>query len=49
MKGNLEIDEITPESAGKLAEKWMTIADADNSGTIDFGEFTVFIKKFTPD
>ena len=27
----------------------MTIADIDGSGTIDFGEFTEFLNKLSPD
>ena len=49
MKGDLESDEITPESASQIANKWMEIADADGSGTVDFGEFKDFIIKLSPD
>lgn len=49
MKGDLESDEITPEAASKIANKWMEIADADGSGTVDFGEYKDFIKKLSPD
>ena len=49
MKGNLESDVITPESAIEIANEWMVIADADGSGTVDFGEFNEFIKKLSPE
>ena len=49
MKGSLESDEITLESAGTIANQWMNIADTDGSGTIDFGEFKEFLNKLSPD
>ena len=45
MKGNLEDGEITQESAAKIANEWMEIADTDGSGTVDFGEYKEFILK----
>ena len=49
MKGNLDSESITPESASEIADQWMVIADADGSGTVDLGEFTEFINKLSPD
>ena len=49
MKGNLENEEITPESAANIANEWMEIADVDGSGTVDFGEYKDFILKLSPE
>ena len=49
MRGSLDSDGITPESASEIANEWMAIADTDGSGTVDFTEFTEFIKKLSPE
>lgn len=49
MRDGLDTEPITPESAKEIADKWMDIDDTDGSGTVDFGEFTDFIKKMAPD
>lgn len=49
MKGNLDSEEMTPESAAEIAQQWMTLADTDGSGTVDFGEYKEFILKLSPE
>ena len=44
LKEDMEGD-ITNEAAADMASKWITIADVDGNGTIDFEEFKEFFNK----
>lgn len=45
IKDKIAESEFTTEDCNELAEKWISIADVDESGTIDLNELTEVVQK----